>query len=82
MHGISDRTKPEGKHTIFVENDEEVENFDPVEFFQTVPEAMNRTFNRPRREDLEQGKLIVNKVFSNFVVLMFSLINFKVNADP
>lgn len=50
------------KHTIFVDSQKEAKEFDPVEYFDTVPEALNRTFNRPKKQDLESQSLIVNKV--------------------
>jgi U3 small nucleolar RNA-associated protein 11 len=41
-----------GKHTVFVDDEHAVESFDPVKFFDTVPEAVNRTYNRPRKSQL------------------------------
>ena len=42
------------KHTIFVDCKEDATKFDPVEHFDTVPELVGRSFNRPRRDDLER----------------------------
>jgi U3 small nucleolar RNA-associated protein 11 len=36
------------KHIVFMEDDDEVENFDPAAHFNTLPELMDRTYNRPR----------------------------------
>jgi U3 small nucleolar RNA-associated protein 11 len=41
-----------GKHTVFVDDERAVETFDPVKFFDTVPEAVNRKYNRPRKAQL------------------------------
>jgi hypothetical protein len=43
-----------------------VKEFDPVEYFDTVPEALNRTYNRPKKRDLENQSLILNKVISYY----------------
>lgn len=40
-------------HKIFVDSVEEVESFDPVEHFQTVPELINRSHNRLTRDQIE-----------------------------
>lgn len=40
------------KHTIFVHNKTQAENFDVAEHFDTVPEMAGRSFNRIRRKDL------------------------------
>ena len=37
-----------GKHTIFVDTTEESDAFDAATHFQTLPEYVHRTFNRPR----------------------------------
>jgi U3 small nucleolar RNA-associated protein 11 len=60
LHGISENN--ENKHVIFVENEEEVEEFDPVEYFDTIPEALDRTYNRPKVSALKTDSLIVNSV--------------------
>lgn len=59
LHQIS--AEPKNKHTIFVETKHEAEEFDPVKFFDTVPEAVDRTFNRPKLEQLTKEDLIVNR---------------------
>ena len=41
------------KHTVFVDDEEEADNFNVVEYFDTVPEMATRSFNRPRKETLQ-----------------------------
>jgi U3 small nucleolar RNA-associated protein 11 len=43
----------QNKHVIFVENKHEAAEFDPAEHFDTPAELLDRTFNRPRRGQLE-----------------------------
>lgn len=45
------------KHTVFVESREEAKQFDPVIHFDTVPELVDRSANRPRREQLAMLQL-------------------------
>ncbi|KAF8474258.1 small-subunit processome [Kalaharituber pfeilii] len=40
------------KHTIFVESKAEAKEFDPVKHFDTVPELLDRAYNRPTKEQL------------------------------
>lgn len=42
------------KHTIFVNTKTELDTFNPAKHFDTVPELMNRSFNRPRLETLKK----------------------------
>lgn len=42
------------KHTIFVDSAEQAEKFDAAKHFETVPEMVNRPFNRRRLKDLEE----------------------------
>jgi U3 small nucleolar RNA-associated protein 11 len=66
LHYLTDNNNDMGKkrkHTVFIEGD--VQDFDPVQHFDTVPELMGRAFNRPRIEDLEKEatkKLVGRKV--------------------
>lgn len=48
-----------GKHTVFVDEDEEAEAFDAAEHFDTAPELMDRAFNRPRKEALAASDVMV-----------------------
>jgi len=59
LHLLSN--KPINTHTIFVDSKEEVEEFDPVEYFNTIPEAVERSYNRPKLETLKTEELFVNK---------------------
>ncbi|KAI5807662.1 small-subunit processome [Peziza echinospora] len=40
------------KHTVFVESKAEASEFNPAEYFDTVPELVDRAVNRPRKEQL------------------------------
>ena len=42
----------QNSHTLFVDSDEDLDEFDPSEHFGTVPELVDRTHNRLRREQL------------------------------
>jgi len=53
-------TKPVNTHTIFVDTVEDAEQFDPVEYFHTIPEAVERTYNRPTIDTLQTENLFVN----------------------
>jgi U3 small nucleolar RNA-associated protein 11 len=55
LHGIGNGKAK--KHTIFVNEANDVKDFDPVEHFDTVPEFSNRSFNRVRRSALEKQAL-------------------------
>ena len=44
------------RHVIFVDDDEEVANFDPAEYYDTAPELVRRKFNRPRIADLVEDE--------------------------
>ena len=53
LDSSSDATK-QRKHTVFVESAEEAKTFNAAQHFDTLPELMDRPFNRPRLADLEQ----------------------------
>jgi len=38
------------RHTVFVDDEDAVEDFDPVEYFDTTPDAISKRHNRPRRD--------------------------------
>lgn len=44
-----------GKHTVFVESQEERDNFSPEEFFNTTTEMLNRRENRLTKDQLTQN---------------------------
>ncbi|KAJ3039813.1 UTP11-like, U3 small nucleolar ribonucleoprotein [Rhizophlyctis rosea] len=54
--GSSSKSK-DVKHTIFVEDEDEVKTFDPAKHFNTLPELVGRKYNRPRKETLEAADL-------------------------
>lgn len=43
------------KHTIFVDSEKEAEEFDVAQHFDTHPELVSRTFNRPRIDTLKKN---------------------------
>ena len=45
------------KHTIFVDTKEEVDEFEPSEFFDTAPELVSNKSNRPTRSQLKDTDL-------------------------
>eukprot|EP01111_Echinosteliopsis_oligospora_P009274 TRINITY_DN2692_c0_g1_i2.p1 TRINITY_DN2692_c0_g1~~TRINITY_DN2692_c0_g1_i2.p1 ORF type:complete len:181 (-),score=37.53 TRINITY_DN2692_c0_g1_i2:53-595(-) len=49
-------------HIIFVDDEKEKANFDPVKYYDTVPEALalGITHNIPKRENLENAPVILN----------------------
>jgi len=50
-------TERTNKHTVFVDSMEEAVQFDPVKYFDTVPELVDRSFNRPRIETLQNEEV-------------------------
>eukprot|EP00301_Raphidiophrys_heterophryoidea_P019173 c4146_g1_i1.p1 GENE.c4146_g1_i1~~c4146_g1_i1.p1 ORF type:complete len:252 (+),score=34.07 c4146_g1_i1:44-799(+) len=49
---------PKNKHTIFVDDKESASNFDAAKHFQTHPDLVGRTFNRPTLDQLKQENII------------------------
>ena len=47
----------ENNHTIFVEKEEEFKNFDPVKYFDTVPELLDQKYNRVKKDQLESNEV-------------------------
>ena len=45
------------KHTIFVDSREEIDNFSPTKYFDTVEELSGRAYNRPRKKTLADAKV-------------------------
>lgn len=58
LHGIGIGDKRR-KHTVFVDTEEEAKNFDAAEHFDTAPELIGRSFNRPRKSQLEAEDAVV-----------------------
>jgi U3 small nucleolar RNA-associated protein 11 len=50
LHLLSDT--PSNTHTIFVDTAEEVANFSPAKHFDTLPEMVSRSYNRPTSQQL------------------------------
>lgn len=48
---------PSNTHTIFVDTAEEVASFDPAKHFDTAPELMSRSYNRPTLQQLTSAPL-------------------------
>jgi U3 small nucleolar RNA-associated protein 11 len=47
-------------HTIFVDSESELKNFSPENYFNTAPELINRTYNRPKRNQLRSERDLVS----------------------
>ena len=45
------------KHTLFVNSREEIDNFSPTKYFDTVDELSSRAYNRPRKKTLAASKV-------------------------
>ncbi|CAG8592622.1 7344_t:CDS:2, partial [Acaulospora colombiana] len=50
----------QSQHVIFVETKDEAKKFDPAKHFDTLPELVNRKFNRPRIEMLENEVILAS----------------------
>ncbi|EEB06953.1 U3 snoRNP-associated protein Utp11 [Schizosaccharomyces japonicus yFS275] len=48
------------KHTLFVDTEDEARTFDPAEHFNTYEELLDRTENRLRADQLEEGNLAID----------------------
>jgi len=57
LHGIGVEAKR--KHTVFVDTEDEAKSFDAAKHFDTAPELVKRTFNRPRLAQLEDEDAVV-----------------------
>eukprot|EP00622_Pseudochattonella_farcimen_P004600 FR740008.1.p1 GENE.FR740008.1~~FR740008.1.p1 ORF type:complete len:252 (+),score=37.65 FR740008.1:62-817(+) len=56
LHLLTD--KPINKHTVFLDDQAAVENFDAADHFDTAPELVGRTFNRPRKAALHADNVL------------------------
>ena len=56
LHLIGDKARRQ--HKTFVDTKEELESFDVAKHFDTAPEFVNRSFNRPRTETLFSGGIL------------------------
>ncbi|CAM9119497.1 unnamed protein product, partial [Ectocarpus fasciculatus] len=48
------------KHTVFVDDEEEFDNFDPAVHFNTEPELLDRSFNRVTKDQLKNDPSLKN----------------------
>jgi U3 small nucleolar RNA-associated protein 11 len=46
------------QHVVFVDDEEEAERFDPARHFDTAPELLDRSYNRPRLSQLADGQTV------------------------
>lgn len=51
---------PRNTHTVFVDSSEDAQRFRPEEYFGTEEAMLSRSFNRPRREQIDSDALIVS----------------------
>lgn len=49
---------PQGKHTVFVDTKAEAESFDPIAYFDTVPELVDKPHRRLRKEQLKEPIIV------------------------
>lgn len=45
--------KAENQHIVFVDDPAQAEKFDEADYFETPKELLDRTFNRPRRQQMK-----------------------------
>jgi U3 small nucleolar RNA-associated protein 11 len=50
--------KNKSNHIVFVDSETEARKFNPVKHLDTLPELVNRKFNRPRIETLRESAII------------------------
>ncbi|VDO59293.1 unnamed protein product [Onchocerca flexuosa] len=55
---FADTVATKNTHTIFVDTEKEAKNFDPVKYFDTPKEVLNRRYNRPRISTLQSSSII------------------------
>ena len=54
---VEDKPPPK-QHVVFVDSHKAARKFDPVQHFHTLPEFLDRTFNRPTLERLGQASFL------------------------
>lgn len=64
------KEKTNNTHTVFVQSPKEAQEFDAAEHFDTCPELMGRSFNRPRKEVLENEALKDNGLTESDVAFL------------
>ncbi|KAM3722677.1 putative U3 small nucleolar RNA-associated protein [Dirofilaria immitis] len=55
---FADTVVAKNTHTIFVDTEKEAKNFDPVKYFDTSEEILNRRYNRPRISTLQNSSIV------------------------
>mmetsp|Transcript_5817 Transcript_5817/g.10164 ORF Transcript_5817/g.10164 Transcript_5817/m.10164 type:complete len:248 (-) Transcript_5817:2108-2851(-) len=58
LHFI-DAAAGQNRHTIFVDDEDEAESFDKVDYFETTDDFADRAFNRPTKKQLGRDNLLV-----------------------
>ena len=54
LHFLDDTVEKVNKHTIFVDDEDELNNFSAAKHFETTEELAQRAYNRPRKETLRK----------------------------
>ncbi|KAI8876003.1 U3 small nucleolar RNA-associated protein 11 [Backusella circina FSU 941] len=54
----SSRKKAKSNHIVFVDNEDQVKRFSPAKHLDTLPELVNRKFNRPTIKQLRKANII------------------------
>ncbi|XP_061193352.1 probable U3 small nucleolar RNA-associated protein 11 [Saccostrea echinata] len=57
LHLMDNDTAPKNKHTVFVDTDKEVKEFDAAKYFGTHPSLVNRRYNRPTLDSLKKMEI-------------------------
>jgi U3 small nucleolar RNA-associated protein 11 len=65
LHFIQANIIKKNQHQIFVDTQKEIDEFNPVEHFDTVPELIERSYNRLRKESLQKNPLLLVKKEEN-----------------
>ena len=47
-------------HTIFVDNEDDFKTWKPEEYFDTIPELVNRKYNRLSKQQLEDEEFVTS----------------------
>mmetsp|Transcript_15000 Transcript_15000/g.27683 ORF Transcript_15000/g.27683 Transcript_15000/m.27683 type:complete len:249 (-) Transcript_15000:83-829(-) len=59
LHFIDVEGAPTGRHTIFLDDEEEYDNFDKATYFETSEAFADNPSNRPTKKQLAEGNLLV-----------------------
>ena len=59
LHQI--RSKKQNKHTVFVDDEDELKSFNPSEHFDTPETMLRRSYNRPRSEQVEANRALSSR---------------------